>query len=422
MSEDISSALRGLRAHDVHQGLREVDRNVGQVGKELKNTQLIGMAAALAATIKGQDVVGDAQALETVAAEQLDIDRWAFPRVVKVLQDVDFVRGVVESGGDIRSFLETVPESFERLYGTLGDVWTSRNPGEIEKSLVGSVEILSHGPMLTDDLDIDPAALSVVLQVGRDAEAIRTVEAGEQIIAYSPFFAYEHPERIGETLKNSKVEDVRRAFAGIRAHQGMPNSRDPNSAMTTGLIEAGLVAGPAVERPDGNIETFAVAPYGWTQKMLTIQRPIVDKALAIVAAVRTGQYFGGRTALTHPEYLLQALLDNRATKGHSSTRRQYAVLRRLGIIQFVRDGTLYGIQLIDNADNRGAVKLAMELISTGEALSSKEAPLEAQDALVTQGNYLAPIQTPRQARKRHRLDDKLVQDLYESAMGRHPID
>ena len=156
--------------------------------------------------------------------------------------------------------------------------------------------------------------------------------------------------------------------------------------------------------------------------MLTIQRPIVDKALAIVAAVRTGQYFGGRTALTHPEYLLQALLDNRATKGHSSTRRQYAVLRRLGIIQFVRDGTLYGIQLIDNADNRGAVKLAMELISTGEALSSKEAPLEAQDALVTQGNYLAPIQTPRQARKRHRLDDKLVQDLYESAMGRHPID
>lgn len=417
----LSNPLRGLRAHDIHQGLHDVDRNVGNVGRELKNTQLVGMAAALAATIKGQDVIENAGALETVAAEQLDIDRWAFPRVVRLLDEVGFVRGVVESGGEVKSFIESVPESFDGLYGTLGEIWTKRNPGEIEKSLVTCVEKLSHGPVLTNRLDVDPTALPVVLEIGRDSEAIRTVKAAAGTIAYSPFFAYEHPERIGETLRNANVEEVRTAISAIRAHQGLPISRDTNGAVTASLIEAGLVAGPAVEKPDHSIETFAVAPYGWTQRLLTIQRPIVDKALAIVAAVRTGQYFGGATALGHPELLLQALLDGRATKGHSSSRRQYAVLRRYQIIRFVKQGERYGIQLIDNADNRQAVKLAIDLISTGEALSNRAAPLD-QNALATEGTYLAPIQTPREARKRHRLDDRLVENLYEAAMGRSPIE
>jgi hypothetical protein len=315
-----------------------------------------------------------------------------------------------------------VPESFDRLYAVLGQVWTNRGPGEIETSLVRSVELLSHGPRPVATLDIDPTSLPAVLEVGQDAEAIRIVQGSTGTIAYSPFFAYEHPENVGETLKNADVDEVRQAFETVRSHQGMPTSRDPHATVTTGLIEAGLIAGPAVERPDGTVETFAVAPYGWTQQMLTIQRPIVDKALAVVAAVRTGQYFGGRTSLFRPELLLYALLDNRVTRGHSSTRRQYAVLRRLGIIRFVKQGELYGLQLIDNADNRQAVNLAIELISTGEALSSKEAPLIAQEALVTQGNYLAPIQTPRVARKRHRLPDELVESLYESAMGRLPIE
>lgn len=59
----LASEHVALRAHDVHQGLHDVDRNVGLVGSELETTQLVGMAAALATTVKpgsGRDVVRSA--------------------------------------------------------------------------------------------------------------------------------------------------------------------------------------------------------------------------------------------------------------------------------------------------------------------------------------------------------------------------
>jgi hypothetical protein len=301
-------------------------------------------------------------------------------------------------------------------------VWTDSNPGEIESSLLESVDLLSRGPLRVESLDVDPGALSAVLQVGQEAEAIRVVQGTSGSIAYSPFFAYENPEAVADTLRNADVDEVRRAFEGVRAHQGLPSTHDPHMLTTTGLIEAGLIAAPAVERPDGSVESFAVAPYGYSRHMLTIKRPVVDKALAVVAAVRTGQYFGGVTSLRDPVALLQALHANRVTARHSSSRRQYAVLRRLGIICFVQLGDRYGIQLVDNDDNREAVGLAIDLISSGEVLSSKENPLRAQQALATQGNYLYPIQTLHEARKRHRLSDNVVDSLYEAAMGRQPVE
>jgi hypothetical protein len=113
---------------------------VGIVGSELETTQLVGMAAALATAVKGREVVDDAVALKTVAAEQLDIDRFAFNSIVGILEEVDFVRNVRRTGGSITSFYESVPETFERLYATLGEVWAERAPGELERTLLGTVQ------------------------------------------------------------------------------------------------------------------------------------------------------------------------------------------------------------------------------------------------------------------------------------------
>lgn len=83
----------GLRCQDVHAGLRNVDPNSGTL-TALAETQLIGMAASLAALVRGQDVIVDAQALRAVAAEQLDVNQFAFDSVIAALADVGFVEGV----------------------------------------------------------------------------------------------------------------------------------------------------------------------------------------------------------------------------------------------------------------------------------------------------------------------------------------
>ncbi|GGN30473.1 hypothetical protein GCM10011609_88280 [Lentzea pudingi] len=108
----------GLRCQDVLAGLRNVDPNSGSL-TPLAETQLIGMAASLAALIRGPDVISDAQALRAVAAEQLDVNQFAFDTVITALADIEFVQGVQTSGGRIVRFTENVPY-FDDLYAELG--------------------------------------------------------------------------------------------------------------------------------------------------------------------------------------------------------------------------------------------------------------------------------------------------------------
>lgn len=81
----------GLRCQDVHAGLRNLDPNSAPIAQHLEQTQLVGMAATLAAAIRGEDVIADAKALKVIAADQLDINAYAFPRVVRLLDE----RGLV---------------------------------------------------------------------------------------------------------------------------------------------------------------------------------------------------------------------------------------------------------------------------------------------------------------------------------------
>jgi hypothetical protein len=87
---DVERFDEGLRCQDVHSGLRNVDPNSGSL-TQLADTQLVGMAASLAALVRGQDVIGDAQALRAIAAEQLDVNQFAFDQVIALLAEVEFV-------------------------------------------------------------------------------------------------------------------------------------------------------------------------------------------------------------------------------------------------------------------------------------------------------------------------------------------
>jgi hypothetical protein len=411
---------RALRAHDIHQGLHVVDRNVGLVGTHLETTQLVGMAAALASAIKGHEVVQNALDLKTVAAEQLDIDRWAFPGVIRLLEEVDYVRNVKKSGDAIAAFYENVPESFEELYASLGQAWTMRAPGEIEQSLLETVDDLSLGPKRVEELRIDPAAREVVLELGRDSEAVQIVTIDGETIAHSPFFAFEHPEAMEQVLGAHRVDAIREAFLELRASQGVPIDKSQNADVLRAMVSAGLVAAPALKDPKGRERSFAIAAYGLRQPdLLTVRKPVLDKARAIVSSVRMGEHYGGVTSLRSPVAFLRRLQDPFfASAGHSSARRQYAALHRMGIIQFVGPRERSGIQLIDASDNQEALALAIELLSFGEALSTREAPIDLTETLQASGNYRFPIQTVRATKLRRPLPDGLMEAIYESAMSR----
>jgi hypothetical protein len=97
VTEPLKNFQAGLRCHDVHAGLRNVDPNSATLAP-LADTRMIGMAASLASLIRGQDVVSDAEALKTVVAEQLDISPYAFPGVIDTLDRAGMIDHVQRRG------------------------------------------------------------------------------------------------------------------------------------------------------------------------------------------------------------------------------------------------------------------------------------------------------------------------------------
>lgn len=418
----IDPSHSGLRAHDVHQGLQvsKLDRGSGLLGKELFTTQEIGMAAALASWIKGQDVL-NIDALRTFAANQLDINPFAFDRVVQILADLEFVRGVEFSTGHrVKSFFESVPETHEAMYGQLGAKWHEQGPSEIETSLLGTVEQLSCGPAAADELEVDPEIRRTVLDIGSRAEAVRVVNVGGREIAYSPFFSIENPSAVEDALATVDLSEMQRAIKSVRDHQGLPLSVAASSSVLNQLVGAGLVAGPALKRADGTSETFAVAPYGLSPELRSIKRPILDKAQAMVAAMRMGEHFGTVTKLRYPALVLHKLLNGYVAAAHSDTPRQWNMLYRLGVVEFVPQGRLKGIRLIQDkhGDNAAAVRVAIDLLEHGEASNTKEWHDQASESLLLEGRYLTPIQGIREARQREELPDEEFTQIIETLMGR----
>lgn len=416
----------GLRCQDVHAGLRNVDPNSGTL-TPLADTQLIGMAASLAALIRGQDVIADAQALRAVAAEQLDVNQFAFDPVIKQLAEVGFVEGVQRSGGKITRFTENVPY-YDDLYAQLGEAWRDRQPTEVEQQMVLLVHHLADAPLpldeLADRVGLDASAVPNLLEVGRRAELVKTIPLLDGDVVYSPFFGFENPDLVGDLVRDHGPEQLAVAFAALRGEQGMPvTAAEP---LLQDAIARGLLLAPAVELPDGMVQPFAALPYTLDRELLRGRKPVLEKALAVLACLRCGQHFGGATSLPADALVnvIDKLLDpNRGfLLPHSSHSRQYRLMHAAGLLAFDPDllpgGHWVTPRFIDTPDNRDALRIARDLITHGEPLAGRVGDEQARAALVLGQPFAAPMQTVARLRGKAAATPKQWQAVIDAALGR----
>ena len=419
---------KGLRSQDVHTGLRNVDPNSGLVVQYMEDTRLIGMSASLALTIKGQDVIEDAEALKIIAADQLDIDAFAFSDIIRLLEDTGAIYNVKQEGKTIKSFSEKIP-LHKDVFDYLGHAWEDRKPTEIEASMIYTVDALATRPFRASEykksFGIDPKAQEIILDIGKQSELVKEIELtdGDRIF-YSPYFSFENPKLMSELFIKHTDEDIRAEFEKLKTYQGLPITDELpvlNDAVARGLLQA-----PSIEDPTGLERSFAFMPYTLGHDYLTTKKAILEKALAILACVRCGQHFGGYTAIYAPEPILETLLDplrDRRLRPHSSHRRQYRLLHRMGIVRFIPSGSWVQPQLIETEDNIAAVKLAIELLKySGEPLSDRGVPPDAPKMLMNQGRYLNPIMTVHKKRNRLSLTDAQWEALVSAATGRKRIE
>jgi hypothetical protein len=415
----------GLRCQDVHAGLRNVDPNSGTL-TPLADTQLIGMAASVAALIRGQDVIADAQALRAVVAEQLDVNQFAFDQVIVQLAEVGFVSGVQRSGGKITRFFENVPY-YDNLYQVLGEAWRGRAPTEVEQQMVMLVDSLAEAPLpvaeLASTIGLDNAAMPQLLEVGQQAQLVKTIPLLDGDVAYSPFFGFEKPDLIGELVRDYGPEQLALAFAALKAEQGMPvTDAEP---LLQDAIARGLLLAPSVERPNGTLQPFATLPYTLDHELLRSRKPVLEKALAVLACLRCGEYFGGATSLSAGALVnvIDKLLDPHRgfLLPHSSHERQYRLMHSAGLLAFDPDllpgGQWVTPRFIDTQDNRDALRIARDLITHGEPLAGRVGDDQARAALRLGQPLAAPMQTVARLRGKAAASPKQWQKMVDAALG-----
>jgi len=129
----------GLRAYDTTIGFRNLDER-GAIITDFSPTHTVGRAAVLAGAIKGKDVIRDAQSLKRIAAEVLKINPDAFDKVVLELAELEMVRGIKRTAGEIVSFVESVPLLYDDIHERLGTRWFDKQPSELEAQFLTSLD------------------------------------------------------------------------------------------------------------------------------------------------------------------------------------------------------------------------------------------------------------------------------------------
>lgn len=420
----------GLRCQDVHAGLRNVDPASG-VLRPLMDTRLVGMAATLASLIRGQDVIGEASALQAVAAEQLDVDLYAFDQVVGLLEERGYVSDVVRSKGKITRFNESVP-FYTDLYTDLGDAWRDRDPSQLEEELVAVVHRLAAAPApveeLVDELGLDKSDVPTLLDLGKNSHLVKLLRSRDGDLAYSPFYAFEKPKAVDELVAAHGSDRLAEEFALLHSCQGLP----VNPAKTPLIADAvakGFLLAPGVDRPEGVEQPFATLPYILSPELLTARKPVLEKALAVVACLRCGEHFGGYSDLSTDALVavIDKLLDpNRGfLMPHSSHERQYGLLHKAGLMAFDPDlrpgGKWVTPRFIDTPDNREALQIAKDLLQHGELIGNRVGDDTARAVLAQGAMLTAPMQTIAKYRPKAAVDPKEWTRVVNAAMSREAL-
>jgi len=422
---DITPTSIGLRAYDTAIGFRNLDEHSAVV-TDFNSTHTIGMAAVLAGAIKGRDVISNARSLKRIAAEILKINAWAFDKIVFELAELEMVRGIQRQAGEIVSFVENVPLTYDNIHEKLGIRWLDMRPSELEVQFLTSLNKLAQTPILAkilfEEMGVDTNTNQKLRTIGENAELIRYYPLTDGTeVATSPLHAFENPDKLVRLFECHKADRISEAFSNIRKLPGFPILMDNTYPIIEDMVRLGLVPAPTVVGADQKERAFAIMLYGLDSIYLTSKKQVLDRALALIACVRCGEVSGGITPIRMPERLLAALMDrsrNYTLGGHSSTSRQYAPLIRMGMITLVPREHGLGARLVPTPDNLEAVSLACTLLQRkGDGVPERGNEREAAKLLFTEGAYLAPLETIALIRRKAPVLSQVeVNNLWEEAV------
>jgi hypothetical protein len=370
------------RAHEIQTGLGATEV------PEFDTLRAVGMAVRLALHIQGLPTL-NYETLRLVANHFLSIPSVALRRIVELLAEVEFVKLQTE-GKSIKAVLPNVPY-YDDVYSTLGDFGKTEGFNEAEQLSVEILSRLSKSPenidSLRNQLGADVPLLQRAFTVGQEGAYLRVHRARGRDIAISPAFFSENAEVFADMVAGAGASEVRKVLDAVRKVQGVPLSlveqrKEIGGVQLTSaqigllkrLAQDGAVRPPSITTPHSGNNHFLFTPTPGKAGLAPTKREIYEKAMAIVAAVRQGQFLPDRYAIRSPGALLYRLMtDLKLSRATTEATTQYKQLTVLRVARLVPVGTtgFSELHIIDTRENREALRIAYDLVSAGTTVGAE---------------------------------------------------
>lgn len=433
MSETLSNnVITGIRCQDIQTGLH------GCTVNEFETLLKVGMAARLSVHIRGGDAI-NYHKLKEYSAILFDINKLVFDPVLRVLQEVEFAR--VIGTGTSRTVVPTVPY-FDDMYETLGSAAKSEGLNEYEQMSIDILNRIAACPQrklqLASSLGAETNALRCVLEIGKEGSYVNEVNVENDILVVSPLYFAEKPEHFARVVKHYGEISVAKVLNLFRQNPGWPLSKLIKTKEIAGckltkdefeiarsITNKGLIQPPEITTTYSGTNQFLFTPPLGTKQILVVEKEIYEKAMACISCVRQGEHFA-EWNIRWPRAIINALLNSGELKSTTMAKEQYRSMRIRGIITLKHTGGKWWKPvLIDNSENRRALRLALDMLTGGEPTGERGYDAEAAKIIYSDSEYTEAIRgyghvirrriIPRSKKEHDKIVDELMFAIQKGA-------
>jgi hypothetical protein len=412
------------KAVDIQKGLQDI--SLGIPHYYFNKTLKVGKAIRLAANIRGFEAIHPLDKLEIIAIELgIDPDQ-LHASTLPLLEDLSDVKLYKDKSGKIERIEETVPP-LNKLLEDAGKYWGEMEPTEIERNGVSALDVTSTCPIPRDKLlanmpELNETKFDVLMDCGKSGRFLSEYNStsGEAII-YSPTIWDVNSEsilRFYSELSQTGRDQILDAAEKIKNYPGLPIEELQlprpllGEALSCGFVEN---ASTLTSKGEKNFLFFPTAKMKLHAEALS-QGTGFDKVKAIIACVRHGEHYADITRIRYPSLLLQRLLERGYLNPHSESREQYAILELNGVLKVEKAGSRWRPVLIRSDTNEEALKAAIDVLSTGEPITSKLVSAQARSLLVS-GSFIDPVRNRARTKDLPIMSQHSLKALLEQLRG-----
>ena len=401
-----TQAESAARCHEIQVGLS------GKDVPDFEFLPLVGMAVCLALHLRGLPAV-DYNVLRIVASTRLQIPTVVIKRLAYLLAEVEFLR-VNSQGETIKSVIPTVPY-YQDLYHQLGEY--AEDKGGFNEAENLSIEIISrlakspqNSDSLFNKLGADKSLFDRTVKIGLEGSYINLERSRGKNILISPAYFSENATVYSDSVAASGSKSVESLIQILKQFQGTPLriieqkkeiggiaiSADQLNILKK-LATNGAIKPPSIRTEHSGENHFMFTPTPYSAALSPLKRDIYEKGMAIVSAVRQGQYLPKKYAIRYPSAVIRTLREKHTFRSATTEfLEQYKNLVQMCVGKLVHiKGDYYQFQIIDTEENREALEIAQRLVDEGQNMETQvdeSARLELQqnqeyiDSMVAAGN------------------------------------